>query len=122
MANDDKTEKPTPKRRTEARKRGQVAKSPDLNGAGVLFAGFIAVTLMSSELVSVHGRPDGRRIFGHIARPGEVASAAGLKGLFDQVLQHGARTTVAPIAAVCVAAAPAAERRPGRGCGPRRAG
>ena len=43
MAGDDKTEKPTPKHRSEARKRGRVAKSPDLNGAGVLFAGFIAV-------------------------------------------------------------------------------
>jgi hypothetical protein len=30
---DDKTEKATPKKREEARKKGQVARSPDLNGA-----------------------------------------------------------------------------------------
>ena len=35
MADDDKTEKATPKKRDEARKKGQVAKSPDLNGAVV---------------------------------------------------------------------------------------
>ena len=36
MPSDDKTEKATPKRRQEARKKGQVAKSPDFNGAIVL--------------------------------------------------------------------------------------
>ena len=35
---DDKTEKPTPKRREEARKKGQVARSMDINGAIVLLA------------------------------------------------------------------------------------
>jgi len=35
MANPDKTEKATPKRRSEARKRGQVAKSHDLSGAAI---------------------------------------------------------------------------------------
>ena len=34
--NDDRTEKPTPKRRGEARDTGQVARSTDLTGAGVL--------------------------------------------------------------------------------------
>ena len=37
----DKTEKATPKKREEARKKGQVAKSPDLNGAVVLLAGAV---------------------------------------------------------------------------------
>jgi flagellar biosynthesis protein FlhB len=39
----DKTEKATPKRRQEARQRGQVARSTDLNGAVVLLAGLIAI-------------------------------------------------------------------------------
>jgi len=39
----DKTEKPTPKRRREARERGTVAKSPDLQGAVVLLAGIAAL-------------------------------------------------------------------------------
>ena len=39
----DKTEKATPKKREEARKKGQVAKSADLNGAMVMLAGlFVA--------------------------------------------------------------------------------
>ena len=44
---DDKTEKATPKRREEARKRGQVAKSTDLNGAIVLIAGLLALSLLA---------------------------------------------------------------------------
>ena len=35
----DKTEAPTPKRLEEARKKGQVAKSQDLNGAVVMLGG-----------------------------------------------------------------------------------
>ena len=35
----EKTEKATPKKRQEARKKGQVAGSQDLNGAVVLMAG-----------------------------------------------------------------------------------
>lgn len=39
MARPEQTEKATPKRREEARGRGQVAKSPDLAGAAVFLAG-----------------------------------------------------------------------------------
>lgn len=39
MARPEQTEKATPKRRQEARERGQVAKSPDLAGAAVFLAG-----------------------------------------------------------------------------------
>jgi flagellar biosynthetic protein FlhB len=35
----DKTEKPTPKRRSQAREKGQVAKSQDIGSVGVLLAG-----------------------------------------------------------------------------------
>jgi len=38
MARPEQTEKATPKRREEARKRGQVAKSPDLAGAAIFLA------------------------------------------------------------------------------------
>ncbi len=103
MANDDKTERATPKRRSEARKRGQVAKSTDLNGAGVLLAGFIAVIMMSSKLVSVTGAQM-VSTFARISRPAEVISGAGLNGLFHQVL-GALLETAAPIAAICLAAA-----------------
>ena len=52
MANHDKTEKATPKRRSEARKKGQVAKSTDLNGAVVLAAGLVGLTFMGPKVVS----------------------------------------------------------------------
>jgi flagellar biosynthetic protein FlhB len=39
----DKTEAPTPKRRAEARQKGQVARSADLNGAVVMLAGLFAL-------------------------------------------------------------------------------
>jgi flagellar biosynthesis protein FlhB len=52
MAHDDKTEKPTAKRKREARKKGQVAKSTDLNAALVLMGGLIAVTFMGPKVVS----------------------------------------------------------------------
>ena len=43
MAN-DKTEKATPKKKDDARKKGQVAKSADINGAAILLAGLIALS------------------------------------------------------------------------------
>ena len=52
MADPDKTEKPTPKRKSEARKKGQVAKSTDLNGAVVLSAGLIGLIAVGPAVVS----------------------------------------------------------------------
>ena len=43
MAN-DKTEKATPKKKDDARKKGQVAKFADINGAAILLAGLIALS------------------------------------------------------------------------------
>src|SRR3954453_2618349 len=43
MAN-DRTEKATPKKRDDARKKGQVAKSADINGAAILLGGLIALS------------------------------------------------------------------------------
>lgn len=40
----EKTEKATPKKRQDARKKGQVAKSQDLSGALVLLSGFLCLT------------------------------------------------------------------------------
>ena len=44
MAAQEKTEKATPKRAEEARKKGQVGRSADLNGAVVMLAGLMAIT------------------------------------------------------------------------------
>ena len=50
MAAGDKTEKATPKKRQEARKKGQVAKSQDINGAVVMLA--VMLTDVAFGLVS----------------------------------------------------------------------
>jgi flagellar biosynthetic protein FlhB len=47
---DSKTEAPTPRRRNEARKKGQVARSQDLSAAIMLFAGFLALILLGPHV------------------------------------------------------------------------
>lgn len=47
----DKTEKATPKRKEEARNKGQVAKSMDLGGAGVLLAGIVALGAFGPTII-----------------------------------------------------------------------
>jgi flagellar biosynthesis protein FlhB len=51
MADPDKTEAPTPKRREEARKSGQIAKSADLSGAITLLAGLFTLGLTGPSIV-----------------------------------------------------------------------
>ena len=103
MAADDKTEKPTAKRKADARKKGQVAKSADLSGAGVLFAGLIAVMTMAPAIVS---RTSAAMVslFAEASHPKLVVSGSGLNGLFSLAL-NAVVTTVGPIAAITVAAA-----------------
>jgi flagellar biosynthetic protein FlhB len=103
MASHDKTEKATPKRRKEARKQGQVAKSTDLNGAVVLGAGLVGVMFVGPRVVE--GTASSMRaILAQISNPAAATSAAGLHGL-AQIGLHTILTTVAPIAGMCVAAA-----------------
>jgi flagellar biosynthesis protein FlhB len=102
MADHDKTEKPTAKRKTEARKEGQVAKSPDLNGSVVLVAGLIGLTAVGPAIVSgISGSM--RSTFQDISNPGDYTTAAGLHQLFSAGM-HTLLTTVAPIAGLCMAA------------------
>jgi flagellar biosynthetic protein FlhB len=103
MAAEDRTEKPTAKRLREARKKGQIARSQDLSGAGVMIGGLIAIMLMAPAIAGRAGDAM-RTLFAHASRPGEVSSGAGLSGLFHVVLST-LLGTVAPIAGVCVAAA-----------------
>jgi len=102
MADHDKTEKPTPKRKTEARKRGQVAKSTDLNGSVVLVAGLIGLTAVGPSIVSGISNSM-RSTFQDISHPGDYTTAAGLHELFSAGM-HTILTTVAPIAGLCMAA------------------
>jgi flagellar biosynthesis protein FlhB len=103
MADPSKTEKATPKRRTEARKQGQVAKSTDLNGAVVLGAGVVGIMFLGPSIVS--GAASAMRaIFSDVSDPRAATTAAGLHSL-EQIALHTMLTTVAPLAAMCVAAA-----------------
>jgi len=102
MADPSKTEKATPKRREEARNRGQVAKSMDLNGAGVLLAGLMGLMITAPKIVNNAGGAM-RSIFSDIARPHNVTTAAGLKGL-EHLTAMTILKSVAPIAGMCIAA------------------
>jgi flagellar biosynthetic protein FlhB len=46
----DKTEKATPKRREEARKKGQIARSQDLNGSVVLLVGLVTLGIAGAGI------------------------------------------------------------------------
>ncbi len=102
MPRDDRTEKATPKHRERARKRGQVARSPDVGGSVVLAAGLFGVSLLGPRIVESVASSF-RLIFAQAATPTRATSAAGLHGLMDSVaLTLG--STVGPIAAICLAA------------------
>jgi flagellar biosynthetic protein FlhB len=100
---DDKTEKATPKRKTESRKKGQVAKSTDLNSVVILLMGLIGIMSIGPTIVSAAGGTM-RAAFSMIATPHAITTAAGLRGLLG-LMEHTMEATVAPIAALCVAGA-----------------
>jgi flagellar biosynthetic protein FlhB len=49
---DEKTEKPTPKKREETRKKGEVAKSRELSSVAVLFSGLFIMGIFGSFMIS----------------------------------------------------------------------
>ena len=103
MANDDKTEKATGKRKGEARKKGQIAKSTEINGALVLIAGLVAISMQGPSVVnSMIGAM--RALFGMVARPNEVSTAVGLHGILSVIL-HTLQTTALPIGIICMSGA-----------------
>jgi flagellar biosynthetic protein FlhB len=102
MAQQDRTEKATPKRRKRARERGQVARSPDLGGSLVLLAGLLAVGATAPRIAEA-GRESLRGMLGQIAHPGRATTAAGLNELLHQAISQ-VLPAVAPVALACVAA------------------
>jgi len=102
MPNHDKTEKATPKRRQEARRKGQVAKSPDFNAAVVITVGLLGVALTTSKFVNATGN-DMVSTFQLIAHPGAATTAYGLHALLDDAMS-AVLATVAPVAGACLVA------------------
>jgi flagellar biosynthesis protein FlhB len=97
----DKTEKATPKKRDEARRKGQVARSMDLNGAAVLMAALLALAAWGPRMtdrLQVALR-DGLLM---IRTPERVSG----EGLSDLLVHAGTTTAiaVAPIAFTCLIA------------------
>jgi flagellar biosynthetic protein FlhB len=97
----EKTEKATPKRRGEARKKGQVAKSSDVNGAAVLMASMFALGSFGPKLLD---KLEASMFQGltMIAHP-DAVSAQGLGHLFGSTFS-GVALAAAPIAGVCMLA------------------
>src|SRR4051794_34230165 len=97
----ERTEKPTPKRRNEAKKKGQVARSNDINGAVVTLASLMALGSFGPKLFQnlkesmYHGLT-------LISTP-EVVSEKGLGSLLATTFKT-AGVSVAPIAGVCLIA------------------
>jgi flagellar biosynthetic protein FlhB len=97
----EKTEKATPKRKDEARKKGQVGRSADLNGSVVLLAGLFA--LGSAGPAAAQRMGDAmRQALMQIADPSVVSR----DHIGDLLMHAGAATllAVAPIALACALA------------------
>lgn len=101
----EKTEKATPKKRREAREKGQVARSVDLQGAVVLFAGIVAIGSAGPGLVQRMGDVM-RGAIVQISDPG-IVSKQGI-GLLMMSAGKAAALAVAPIALACTLAGVAA--------------
>jgi flagellar biosynthetic protein FlhB len=101
MAASDKTEKATPKKRAEARKKGSVAKSADLNGAVVMMAALFALSATAPHLVATL-QTSLREAFQLIATPG-VVDHRGLGPLLSEQLGSAA-LAAAPVIFTCIAA------------------
>ncbi|HLH65907.1 MAG TPA: flagellar biosynthesis protein FlhB [Solirubrobacteraceae bacterium] len=103
MAAQERTEKPTAKRRNEARRKGQVANSAELNHVVVLIAGLAAVLVLGRTIVS-EAALTMQAAFALASSPHTVTSAAGLHGLLSLAL-GAVRSTLVPIAGICLAGA-----------------
>jgi flagellar biosynthetic protein FlhB len=97
----DKTEKATPKRRQDARKKGQVARSADLNGAIVLMASLMVLSAMAPRMVENLKSMMSSTLL--LIQTPEIVSKDGLAPIaVDNALVMA--KTIGPIAGVCLVA------------------
>jgi flagellar biosynthetic protein FlhB len=97
----DKTEKATPKKKEEARKKGQVARSQDLGGAVGLLASLLALSAFGPASWS-HMKDAMLRCLTLIATP-EVVDHGGIGRVLGATMLDAA-LAAAPIALVCMLA------------------
>ncbi|HEV7885573.1 MAG TPA: flagellar biosynthesis protein FlhB [Solirubrobacteraceae bacterium] len=99
MAGGEKTEKATPKRKQEARRKGQVAKSQDLGGAVVLLASLLSLSALG-PMAWGHMRDAMLRSLSLIATP-DVIDHGGIGKVLINTMTDAALAT-GPIALVCM--------------------
>ncbi len=97
----EKTERATPKKRADARKKGQVAKSQDLNGAVVMLAGLMALAAAGGA-IAARMQDVLRTALIQTAEPGVVSHKGVGPILWDAVVDTG--LAVGPIAGACLVA------------------
>ena len=97
----DKTEKATPKKKEDARKKGQVAKSADFNGAVVMLVGVFAVAITGGTIASRMAEGM-RRSLAHAGDP-SIVDRTGIGELLMPALRDTGMA-VAPIALACLVA------------------
>jgi flagellar biosynthesis protein FlhB len=97
----ERTEKPTPKRRNEARKKGTVAKSSDINGSLVLLAALFALSSFGPKIVQTLETSMITGL-GQISHP-DVVSQQGLGKVLLSTFS-GVLSAVGPVAGVCMVA------------------
>jgi flagellar biosynthetic protein FlhB len=102
---ENKTEKATPKKRQEARAKGQVGRSQDANGAIVLMASVLALSAFGPAMFR-RMQEATLSILGWVSSP-EVVSRKGVTELFMNVGMHVALAAV-PVVAICMLAGVAA--------------
>jgi len=98
----EKTEKATPKKRDDARKQGQVARSADLSGAVILMSGLVALSAFAPAMYAAISDST-RQTLALISTP-DVIDHDG----FGEVLLSVSSSTVLawlPVAAACLIAA-----------------
>ncbi len=98
---ENKTEKATPKKRQEARKKGQVAKSQDINGAVVMIASVIALSAFGPGMY--HRMADATVGILDLIKDPSVVDRKGIGELFMTIGGH-VLAGIAPIVFVCAAA------------------
>jgi flagellar biosynthetic protein FlhB len=97
----EKTEKATPKKREEARKKGTVAKSVDANGVAVMLAG-VGILAATAPLILERMQQSMRHLLQLISTP-EIVSPDGLAALFGE-LGTVVALAVGPVAGACLIA------------------
>jgi flagellar biosynthetic protein FlhB len=81
----DRTEKPTKKRRDEGRKRGQVPRSPDLSGSVILIVGIVTIAATGSQVTEALGSFMRATLLAG-AHPQRLATARGLHAIGTNAL------------------------------------